>query len=653
ESIDIIGPFATEPTARIADREAYGKGLVAAQKLTEAEPFIWALYEADPKQEDEVANLIGALLDAGHHAHAVELSRKLENAQRKAGNQREFVALMKEIADHHHPSEDFLEYMVEVFNSANRERDYCDALLKLFELYYAGGNFLKAADCLDRAAEVDPYEPGHERRLDMLRGKIDGAQFNAIAGRFNAVLKVDDKQKAEESAPEEETTVLEDLMLQAEIFIQYSMRSKAVERLERIHKLFPREEDKNEKLHTLFNNAGYIPHYAEGSASKPAPAAPTAAAPAAPVPVAAAPPPGPPPVTRAEANENAVDNFARVTEITRNVYRQGSVKGVLFTSVNEIGRHWEASRCVAALITPGKPPSATLEYCAPGVAAADVMTLVKLVQATVAASVVHGTVLSVNVPADSDFDEVRDSVEKLQIESMLAVPLMDGDEFAGIVILEQVGKPRNWRPTDEVVLNTIAEQMVLAVNNARLRSLVKTLAVQEEKSGLLKRASYLDVLLSETKRSIEQETPLTLMLLYFGKGGGMVREFGEAALDGMMQQVGQVLTSHIRQTDVAVRYDLITVALVLADTAETNAFFVVNKMRKVLGAVHLPGKPDSVPVTVGIAEAVLQSRFDPIDIVTEVINRAEAAMEAARAEGLNTAKSLAQPVLENAAATAD
>src|SRR6185369_805386 len=99
-----------------------------------------------------------------------------------------------------------------------------------------------------------------------------------------------------------------------------------------------------------------------------------------PVAAAPAPPPAPMAVPTAQANENAVDNFARVTEITRNIYRQGSVKGVLFTAVNEIGRHWNASRCVAALITPGKPPSAALEYCAPGVAAADVMSLVKVVQ---------------------------------------------------------------------------------------------------------------------------------------------------------------------------------------------------------------------------------------------------------------------------------
>ena len=656
EAIDVLGPVATQPTARIPDRETFSKALLAAGKLTEAEPFIWSLYEADPKQEDEVANLIGALLDGDHHAHAVELAHKFEVAQLKSGNQREFVARMKEIADHCRPSLDFLEYMVEVFNSANREHDYCDTLLKLFELYYAGGNFIKAADCLDRAAEVDPYEPGHERRLDMLKGKVDANHFNAIASRFNAVLKLDEKNtEKEEEGEEGETTVLEDLILQAEIFIQYSMRSKAVERLERIHKLFPHEEDKNEKLRTLFNNAGFSPHYAAGSAPAPPPAAPAPVAPAV-APVSTSPvasPPAPAPVPVAQANENAVDNFARVTEITRNIYRQGSVKGVLFTAVNEIGRHWNASRCVAALITPGKPPSAALEYCAPGVPAADVMSLVKVVQTSLSLAVVSGTVKSVNVPADPGFDDAREVIKALKIESLLAVPLMDIDEHAGILILQETGKPRNWRPTDEVVLKTIAEQMVLAVNNARLRSLVKTLAVQEEKSGLLKRASYLDVLLSETKRSIEQETPLTVMLLHFGKTSSMVREFGEAAVDGMMQQVGQVLTSHIRQTDVAVRYDLTTIALVLADTGEKSAFFVVDKMRKVLSGVHMPGKSAAVGVTVGIAEAVLQSRFDPVDIVTEVINRAEAAMEAAKSEGSSAAKSLAAPVFEGVAASAD
>ena len=48
------------------------------------------------------------------------------------------------------------------------------------------------------------------------------------------------------------------------------------------------------------------------------------------------------------------------------------------------------------------------------------------------------------------------------------------------------------------------------------------------------------------------------------------------------------------------------------------------------------------------AEAVLQPQFDAVDVVTEVINRVEAALDEARAEGGNKAHSLA-PNLQPAA----
>ena len=52
-------------------------------------------------------------------------------------------------------------------------------------------------------------------------------------------------------------------------------------------------------------------------------------------------------------------------------------------------------------------------------------------------------------------------------------------------------------------------------------------------------------------------------------------------------------------------------------------------------------KSTPLSMTVGIAEAVMQARFDPVDIVCELINRAENALAAAKAEGANTVKALA------------
>ncbi len=350
----------------------------------------------------------------------------------------------------------------------------------------------------------------------------------------------------------------------------------------------------------------------------------------------------------AAADENAVDNIAKVTEITRNIYRQANVKGVLFAAVNDVGRHWNASRCVAGLCAPGKPPSAALEYCAPGVKQSDVMAIVKLIGALQAQAVSKGPVILAHAQAAPELIPVKQFVEALTIQSILAVPLVDGDEQVGILFLEQCGTPREWRQNDIFVLKTIADQIVLAVNNAKLRSLMKTLAVTDEKSGLLKRSSYLQVLLSEVRRAQQQSSTSTVMLMHFGKASTTAKEIGEQAIEAMMQQIGQVVCSNIRQNDVAVRYQLTTIALVLADTNDKNAFFVVDKLRKVLAGTKFPGTDRAVPITVGIAGAVMQADFDPVDIVTEVMNRAEAALEAARAEGGNKAQSLA-PTLEVAA----
>lgn len=648
QALKIIEPFSKKQDSAAPFREIYARALLQLKRAAEAEPIIWQLYEKDSKRIDDVVQLINALLESRNEARALAITKRACEAENKGGRQRDFISRLKGVADHHNAGTEFLEYMVTLFNSANREHDYCETLTKLFDLYYAARNYRKAGDSLDAAAEVDPYEPGHQKRLELLRGKIDANRLRAIANRFTNALKaggeIADHEVVLKPVAESEPTMLEDFMLQAEIFLQYSMRSKAVERLERIQKLFPGEEEKNEKLHSLYMNAGIVPKYENQSVGKSAQAkagaasadmATTASMQAQTLPAAV-------------VNENSVDNIARVTEITRNIYRQANVKGVLFAAVNDIGRHWNASRCVAGLCTPGKPPSAALEYCAPGVKQSEVMAIVKLIATLQALAAGKGPVAITNVKNAPELAPIQQYVATLKIESVLAVPLMDGEEPVGILILQQCGAQRSWRQTDVLVLKTIADQMVLAVNNAKLRNLMKTLAVTDEKSGLLKRASYIDVLLSDIRRGLEQSSPSSVMLLHFGKASALVKEIGETAVETMMQQVGQICCGHIRQNDVAVRYDLTTIALVLADTNDKNAFFVVDKLRKVFNNIKVPGTDRSPSCAVGIAEAVMLMKFDPIDIVTEVINRVERALEAARAEGGNKARSLA-PVLEAAA----
>ena len=644
-ALQIFETAATGQNSLPEHRKAYGMALLEAHRPKEATPVLWALYVKSPARLNDMDSLLGELLSQQHYKEALDLARKIDAQQQRLGTRKEFAAFLREVIEAHPPDAEFLVYLSELFNATNREHDYCDALMQLFQLRYAAGDFSRAADALDRATDADPYLEGSERRLELLRGKIDSNRYRNIANRLQkagAEPVMDESaepQKAEIKAlvdAEAEPTVLEDLMLQTEIFMQYSMRSKALERLERIQKLFPQEEKKNEQLRQLYVSAGIVPKYGESSSRPDVAAEPSVESISAPI--GSRPAPG---------GDDSVDNLARVTEITRNIYRQSNVKGVLFAAVNDVGRHWNASRCVAGLCSPGKPPSAALEYCAPGVKQSDVMAIVRMIGVLQNIAVQRGSAAIDDVAKAPELKGIDQYLKALELKSVLACPLMDGDQHVGILILEQTDKRRAWRSADVVVLKTIADQMVLAVNNAKLRNLMKTLAVTDEKSGLLKRASYIDVMMAEVKRSLQQNVPMTLMLLNFGKVSALSREAGESALENLMQSLGQSITANIRQTDIAIRYDRTTIALILGDTKDTNSFFVIDKFRKVIAGVKVPGTESPISMTVGVAGAVIQKEYDPIDIVTEVINRAEQALDVAQSQGPNSAHAMA-PITESA-----
>jgi diguanylate cyclase (GGDEF)-like protein len=198
------------------------------------------------------------------------------------------------------------------------------------------------------------------------------------------------------------------------------------------------------------------------------------------------------------------------------------------------------------------------------------------------------------------------------------------------------------------VLKTITEQIVIALMNAGLRRLVKSLSVTDEQSGLLKRASYLDLLMAETRRAVQQSTPVTVTLMQFGKSSAMLKEHGEKAVEAAMQQISQLFAANIRQNDLAFRYEHTTIALVLGETSEKEALMAIEKLRKLLSDVKL--SDEIVPFSAGLAEAVIRQQFDPADIVTEVINRVEVALDLAIAQGLG--RIVCQPPSVAAAAVA-
>ncbi|HEY8671413.1 MAG TPA: GAF domain-containing protein, partial [Terriglobales bacterium] len=600
---------------------------------------------------EQVRDLIGAFLDSQLDREAVQLAEKLEQFQRHKGERRAALSMMQDIVAGHRPSVEMLEFLADQFNTANREADYCNTLLRLFDLYCEHGNYLKAGDALDRAAEIDAYEPGHQKRLAMLKGKIDENRYEVIASRFSDTAPA---QPARGSVEEKSlgSGTLQDLMVQAEILVQYGMRNKALERLQRIQQLFPHEEDRNPELQQLYLTAGMVPQYAPGSTAA-APVTAPAAGIAAPVTAVA---------TASESLDMA--SFARVPDITRKLNRQNTADAVLSTTATEIGTQWSLGRCIAALRKPGLATSAIKEYVGGGSESAKFDVTAPIISALHDLAISRGALICPDISSAPELQAVAPQLASLSARSLLVLPLTDGNDHLGVLLLIE-NKPRVWAQNDVLVFKMIAEQVAIALNNAGLRRLVRNLSVTDENSGLLKRASYLDLLMGEIRRAAQQATPACVLLMRFGDraassgnssgvsstgtSASMSKDQGEALADGAMQRLGQLVAANVRQNDLAFRYATNSIAIVLGETAEAEALMVVEKIRRLI-TTALGEKKIAASFNAGIAEAVIRQQFDAVDIVTELINRAEHALEKSLAEG--PGKSVALAAAMSAAAVA-
>jgi diguanylate cyclase (GGDEF)-like protein len=303
--------------------------------------------------------------------------------------------------------------------------------------------------------------------------------------------------------------------------------------------------------------------------------------------------------------------------------------------VSEIGTHWNLDRSIAALRKPGLAVSVLKEFVSSGGKAGDTAALNKLICGLQELILTRGPLVYSEVASASELKDLAPQLSLLGGRSLLALPLTDGNDQLGVLLLLS-SAPRSWTPNEVLVFKMIAEQVAIALSNAGLRRLVKNLSVTDENSGLLKRASYLDLLLGEVRRARQQNSALSVLLMRFG---GFTKDSADTG-ESTIQRIGQLVAANVRQNDLAFRYATNAVAIVLGETADKEAQLVVEKMRRLI-ANAISEKQIAASFNAGIAEAVTRGDYDPVDIVTELINRAEQALEKSVADGPGKSATLA------------
>ena len=547
---------------------------------------------------------------------------------------------MDDVAGRHADSVELLEFWAALYNELNRESKYFEIMIKLFDAYLQRGEIKKACDSLERLVDIDAYDYRNQERLEKLKGKADDSFLRRLASRLTkpgmSVAAADSVSQSGPTAAREPAQpvteegrrmqTLEDLIVQTEIFLQYSLQTKAVDRLQKIAELFPGEEENSERLRKLYQTANWWPKGAPPKKIE------------TPHPAGAAAEATPMSTTKTGAfSAETLRDLSKISEINQKIFRQQTPRAMLNTAVSEVGEYLKVSRALAVIGAPGRPPDLAAEFCGPSMKpapGAQVVFLLAQVEKT-APDELGGLVVQ----------NVTGSVlAELGLRTALGVKISDREtqQTAGMLIVGQ-SDTRKWKPNETYFLQAIGDQMLMSVSHTRLRSLVRRMGVSDERSGLLSRSSYQSCLLTEADRARTQNTPLSLTIVQIDRGAELARQQGEPSMERFLEQLARSLQPIVRQNDVAVKYTSWSLAFILPDTTLQGAQNLADKLRRAASGIRPPWDSTSITLSAGIVEAVTKPDYESEDIVTDLMNRAEFSVEEARKRGGDTVVMLEAP----------
>ncbi len=172
EAATLLEPFArTENDAVFL--ETFGDALIRGGNLDRAREILEKLLREKNAGAERLFELADALRGLGANHKGVDVLQTLKRRMFADKRQNDFATHLDAVASKHPHSQAMMEFWATVYNELNRESQYFEILVKLFDVYFKGGDFRKACDSLERLVDIDAYDYRNQERLEKLRGHVD------------------------------------------------------------------------------------------------------------------------------------------------------------------------------------------------------------------------------------------------------------------------------------------------------------------------------------------------------------------------------------------------------------------------------------------------------------------------------------------------
>jgi diguanylate cyclase (GGDEF)-like protein len=210
--------------------------------------------------------------------------------------------------------------------------------------------------------------------------------------------------------------------------------------------------------------------------------------------------------------------------------------------------------------------------------------------------------------------------------------LVDGPEYLGAISIARRGEP--FTREEEELLEYLAGQAVVSIENASLHETVERQAVTDELTGLANARAFTSILERELERGRRFETPLALVMLDLDDFKLVNDTYGHLQGDEVLAQVAAVLRDLSRDLDTPARYGGEEMAVVLPQTDVEGAEMLAERIREAVEALRVPRVGGGGALRVTASFGVASVPFSALDRES-LIAAADAALYRAKRGGKN------------------
>lgn len=188
------------------------------------------------------------------------------------------------------------------------------------------------------------------------------------------------------------------------------------------------------------------------------------------------------------------------------------------------------------------------------------------------------------------------------LRSTLAVPMLREGRVVGALSVQScLGDAYDGER--EQLLQTVADQMAVALENSRLYDQMRRLSLEDWLTGLGNARFFYQAMEREIARAERYGHPLSLIMVDSDLLKEINDRYGHQIGDRHIVQLAEVIRRETRQPDIGIRYAGDEFLIILPETDEASALITAERIRQSVERFPLEVAGARVPVTVSIGVA--------------------------------------------------